>query len=404
MTTKILERELTECIEPIAFEKGYHHYRVLVRSNQQPLGWISFSLQENESIAAEELLQLIKTQLGHSIIQQALSRSFQESNAPASNEAISVVVCTRNRTASLAHCLQSLLSQKYSNYEIIVVDNAPSTDDTMQLAAQLPVRYVREERPGLDWARNRGIAEAQYNIIAFTDDDVRVDANWLQAAANAFSNKEVMAACGYVAPAQLETPAQRLFELNYGGMGHGFQRRVLKKEKLSQQQLIWTSSFGVGANMAFRKEVFQKIGMFDTALDVGTPSHGGGDIELFHRVVAKGYTLVYDPCMLVWHYHRRDNAALRRQIFDNGRSFGCYLIHCYRTKTVSRFAVVQFFFMDWLLKWNLKNLIGRRSKIPKALSLMELRGMLTSPFAYWQTKKQNRRISRDFSKKDTMNK
>ena len=69
--------------------------------------------------------------------------------------------------------------------EVLVVDNAPSSDATERLVREhYPgVRYVLEPRPGLDWARNRAIAEARSEIIAFTDDDVIVDRNWVSAIA-----------------------------------------------------------------------------------------------------------------------------------------------------------------------------------------------------------------------------
>ena len=119
--------------------------------------------------------------MGYSVLQHALVRSFalpEKTVIP--EEGITIVVCTRNRTAQLSTCLDTLLALDYSTYEIIIVDNAPSDNATYDLATSLPVRYVREKRPGLDWARNRGIKEARYDIIAFTDDDVRVDPYWLQ--------------------------------------------------------------------------------------------------------------------------------------------------------------------------------------------------------------------------------
>ena len=395
MATKILELEISGNIPPIFFEEGYDHYRVLIRSYKQPLGWIAFSKKNHVGfgLSPNEIKELVKKQIGNTLVQQMLLNSTglkKNDNFPA--EAISVIVCTRNRTSQLSTCLQTLSALNYNNYEIIIVDNAPDSNDTYNLVANLPVRYVREDRPGLDWARNRGIAEAKYDIVAFTDDDVRVDAYWLQAIAKIFSDKQVMGTSGYVAPAELETESQQVFELNYGGMGHGFKQRTFKREILSEKQLLWASSFGIGANMAFRKKIFEQIGAFDTALDVGTPSHGGGDIEMFHRLVAKSYLFVYDPSMLIWHYHRREDKALRKQIFDNGRSFGCYLIDCFRKRTISRSSIISFFWKNWLLKWNIKNLLGRYNGIPKKLSLAELYGMLTSPFAYWKTKRRDKEI------------
>jgi hypothetical protein len=156
----------------------------------------------------------------------------------------------------------------------------------------------------------------------------------------------------------------------------------------------------IGANMAFRKEVFDMVGGFDTALDVGTPSHGGGDIEIFHRIVANNFVVAYEPSMLIWHYHRREWKALRKQIFDNGRSFGCYLINCYRNHTASGVGIIRFFLIDWLLKWNLKNLLGINSRVPRKLSIAELMGMFSSPYAYLKTKAQDMKLRRKHNKEE----
>jgi len=398
MAIRTFDLEIDKPLKPFYFEAKYKYYRGLVRINKQPIGWIHFSRTAKSHLTVDEIQGLIQKQLDYTIVHQALLKDFDQFSKVNDGviEGISVVVCTRNRAQQLATCIESLLGLDYSRFEIIIVDNAPENDETFQLVKDLPVRYVREERPGLDWARNRGITVARFPIIAFTDDDVRVDAYWLKAIANAFAQKEVMGVSGYVAPAELDTFAQRCFELQYGGMGHGFRRYTLKKERISSRQLLWISGSCIGANMAFRKEVFEKIGGFNTALDVGTPSHGGGDIEIFHRLVSSNYAMAYEPSMLIWHYHRREMKALKKQLFDNGRSFGCYLIHCYRNNTLKGKDIIRFFLKDWLINWNLKNLLGRGNKIPRKLSLAELRGMLTSPFAYIKTIRSDKRIRQKF--------
>ena len=101
---------------------------------------------------------------------------------------ISVVICTRNRASVLRQALQSVLECKkpegLDSWEVIVVDNA-SSDDTPKLAdefrSRLPLRYVREEQPGLSNARNRGVQAARGEWILWIDDDVTVGAEWLQA-------------------------------------------------------------------------------------------------------------------------------------------------------------------------------------------------------------------------------
>jgi len=394
MATALLQLELSKRLLPVTINDHYEGCRILVRFHRQPLGWVSFRKLTDNMISTDRLEMEIKKQLGWSLVQQSFINLLKkDENVFSTFEPISIIVCTRNRTKQLTECLKSLLELEYNNtYEIIIVDNAPDNEDTYDLVKNFPLHYVREERPGLDWARNRGIVEARHNIVAFTDDDVQVDRYWLQAIAKGFLNPEVMAVTGYVAPAELETSAQSLFELGYGGMGHGFRQKRIQRGVLIDRQLLWASSFGVGANMAFRSSVFDKIGMFDVALDVGTPSRGGGDIEMFHRLVAKGHLLIYEPGMLVYHTHRQSIAALRKQIADNGCSFGCYLINCFRKRTVARTSILTFFLFDWLYRWNLKNLLRRSGKIPRYLSLIELMGMLKSPFAYRATQIHARKI------------
>lgn len=387
MAIKILEVDLQETFTAITVTGDYEYYRILIRICRQPVDWLIIPVQQHHLITHELLYksigQQISWQLAHQYFALYLRNKIPE---PAIYQPISIVVCTRNRATQLASCLQSLLAIEYGKSEIIVVDNAPDNDETYQLVKSLNLHYVCENRPGLDWARNRGIHEAAYDIVAFTDDDVCVDRFWLQEINKAFNDPQVMAVTGYVAPSELETPAQATFELSYGGMGHGFYRRVIKRENLTEAQLIRASNFGIGANMSFRKHVFSKIGLFDTALDVGTPSCGGGDIEMFHRLVSMGYTLVYEPKVLVWHTHRKNMSALKKQILFNGRSFGCYLITCVYNQTASRKAVIHFLLINWLYKWNIKNLV--KSNIPASFSLMELYGMLTSPLAYRKSQKQ----------------
>jgi glycosyltransferase involved in cell wall biosynthesis len=393
MATKLLEIELSESIHDLILDGQFESYRILIRYKRQPIGWIHFTGKGEKKVSAAELETAMLHQLSPAIIHTALNKNISNitcTDMP--HQGISIVVCTRDRASSLKNCLASLMESVYTNYEIIVVDNAPSNDDTLDVCHQYPVKYVRELRPGLDWARNRGLSEASNDIIAFTDDDVRVDKYWLQTITHIFSNREIMGASGYVAPAEMETTAQELFEFGYGGMGHGFRRRHIYKDKISKQELFWASSFGIGANMAFRKEVFAACGLFHTALDVGTPSHGGGDVEMFHRIVSKGFHFVYDPTMMVWHHHRRTEQQLKKQIYDNGRSFGCYLIHCLKNSSIPPVHLLYYFLKEWLYKWNIKNLLSPH-KIPRNFTWQEIKGMLSSPWAYYKTMKWNKTIS-----------
>ncbi len=248
-----------------------------------------------------------------------------------------VAVCTRDRPEDLARCLAALAALDHPAYDVLVVDNAPRTDATEALvrgraARGDRVRYVREPRPGLDWARNRAIAETRAagraELLAFTDDDVVPDPGWLRAAARVFAaSPAAMAVTGMIAPAELETRAQVDFEA-YGGFGHGWARRWVRRPRRAGLPDAWHHAagwLGTGANMAFRVALFDRLGGFDPALDTGTETQGGGDLEMLFRVVQEGHLLVYAPEALVRHRHRRGADELRRQLATWGRGFHAHV-------------------------------------------------------------------------------
>ncbi|HEY8468970.1 MAG TPA: glycosyltransferase [Longimicrobiales bacterium] len=381
----VAESDLSRGIHDLEVPRGYGAARVLVRVRGRPLGWMTIPSRRDRKISAAELRKAISEQFGPGGWPALLGRTDDNEAGAARREGfcppITVVVCTRDRTEMLAGCLRTLLDLDYPEYEVIVVDNAPSDERTARLAAELGVRYVREDVPGLDRARNRGIRAARYEIVAFTDDDARVDAGWLREIAAAFADPEVMAVTGFVAPLELDTEAQRLFELVYGGMSHGARQRTFRRGEMRNAQLLWASAMGCGANMAFRKRVFDALGGFDVALDVGTLAGGGGDIEMLHRIVVSGHAVAYRPAALVWHRHRPTLPALRRQLFDNGRSFGIYLITCFRKGTVPRHAILRFALQDWFARWIVRRLV-RPGAFPRGLVVAEMAGAILSPLFY----------------------
>ena len=276
-------------------------------------------------------------------------------NGPASTPSVTVAVCTRERPDDLERCLAALCDVDYPGLDVVVIDNAPSTEATAAVVRRRfpSVRYVREPRPGLDWARNRAILECRGDILAFTDDDVIVDREWVAALACVFAeNPEVMAVTGLVVPYELETASQQIFE-DYGGFGRGCTRLWYRAPQGGPVATVHggTGKFGTGANMAFRRRVFDSIGEFDPALDVGTPTNGGGDLDMFFRVLKGGHTLVYEPAAIVRHRHRRSFAELRTQIANNGIGFFSYLVRTATTFPDERLAVLRLGTW-WLWWWN----------------------------------------------------
>ncbi|MGY3203397.1 glycosyltransferase [Streptomyces sp. TE5632] len=243
----------------------------------------------------------------------------------------SVVVATRERAGQLARALDSLLAQDHPSFEIVVVDNAPVSDETRDLVERKygeRVRYVCEPVPGLATAHNTGLAAARGEVVAFTDDDVVADPRWLTELTTPFAaDPGLGCATGLILPARLRTPAQVLLE-SHGGFAKGFTPTTYDPEDPPRDEPLFpftAGRFGSGANMAFRAEVLRGVGGFDPATGAGTPARGGDDLYGFVRVLAQGHRLHYTPGALVWHHHRETWADLETQAFGYGAGLTAYL-------------------------------------------------------------------------------
>lgn len=397
MSTKLLDLELIQPAELPSVPSRYQFVRLLVRLRGAPVGYV----QVQNRLAELEPATLRSTavaQLGSSVWTELRAQGWLDEPNPGRNGAaqppqVSVVVCTRDRAGELEGCLASLADQRYPRYEVLVVDNASRDRATRDVAARFAVRYVREERPGLDWARNRGVLEARSSIVAFTDDDARPDPGWLAAIAAGFTAAEVDAVTGMVVPAELETDAQWLFEDVYLGMNKGFQPGVHSCRGLRQTYM--PNIYGTGCNMAFRKQALDRIGGFDPALDVGTATGGGGDLDAFQRLIEAGGVLVYRPDAIVRHIHRRTFASLRRQLSDNGRGFSAVLFATLlRARGRDRLRVV-LAYCRWMWCWCLRRLVRRllrRERMPLAFIRAELVGGLLGPWLYWVARRRARQL------------
>ena len=313
---------------------------------------------------------------------------------------VTVAVCTRDGADRLPQCLDALLGIDYrlGNLDLLVVDNAPRDASTRSLIErQYPsIRYVVEPMPGLDRARNRAITSSSAEIVAFTDDDVSVDAGWVDAIGRIFAAEpDLDAVTGLVVPDEMDVEAQRLFE-EYGGFGRGFDRRYERVDTVSLERAArrhgGAGRFGTGANMAFRRRVFDRIGLFDPALDVGTPTNGGGDLEMFFRVLKEGGTLVYEPAAVVRHRHRRTHEALRTQLANNGIGFYAYLVRSAMHYPDERVAFLRLGAW-WLWWWNLRRFAQTfvsSSAYPRDLVLAELRGSFIGLTRYQQSRQRLR--------------
>lgn len=236
---------------------------------------------------------------------------------------VSVVICTRNRPEQLKVCLQSLLSQATKPTQIIVVDNASSDERTAKVAATFPtVTYLHEPHPGLDFARNTGALAATQPVVAYTDDDVHLHPLWTYRMWEAFEQNPKMAALtGLVIATQIDTEAQVIFE-KYWSFNRGYAGKVYDaaffNSNLKYGPPVW--EIGAGANMGFRRSVFEQAGYFDELLDAGRAGCNG-DSEIWFRILNQGHEIHYNPIVVAFHEHRRTMPELKRQIYQYMRGF-----------------------------------------------------------------------------------
>jgi glycosyltransferase involved in cell wall biosynthesis len=297
-----------------------------------------------------------------------------------------VAVCTRDRPEDLRRCLEALMKLPDDGQELLVIDNCPSTDATRRLVEEYPrVRYVREDRPGLDVARNRALREAWHEVVAYIDDDAVPEPGWLRALLRNFNEERVLCVTGLTMPLELETEAQEWFE-RYCSFQRGFKRTVYDMTCL---QPLAASRVGAGVNMALRRSVLDLVGSFDETLDAGTPTHSGGDTEMFSRILSAGYRIVYDPSALSWHRHRRAWEALRKVIYGYGVGvYATWTRNLLYDKEFAVFLQATYWFWTDQLPALVSSLLRRPGSIPLDLLLAELRGCLTGPFAYLRSRKQ----------------
>jgi GT2 family glycosyltransferase len=260
---------------------------------------------------------------------------------------------------------------------VLVVDNA-STDPRLRevCLARAWVRYVREPLVGLDFARNRALREATGEVVAYLDDDVVVDRDWLWALRRAWAeNPDAGCVTGLVLPMALDSEAQVLFERR-GGFRRGFRPIRYGPDRFGEAHYPFGSGrFGAGANMSLRRRLVLDLGGFDEALDTGRPLPGGGDLDIFFRVLRAGAVLVYDPQVAVHHEHRREMAVLRRQYYTWGLGFAAFVVKSINDDptTRGRFRGLLLWWFNYQLR-RLRGRIRRRDPTPMPMIWAEVWG------------------------------
>jgi len=273
---------------------------------------------------------------------------------------LTVIMCTYNRCQSLGRALESAASlalPESVEWEILVVDNN-SSDQTRTVAESFcnrfpgRFRYLSEPRQGKSYALNSGIREAAGDILAFMDDDVTVDPDWLQRLTAGLQDGEWVGAGGRIVPVWNSSPPRWLsLESKYAAGP-----LVAFHPKPNAGELHQAP---IGTNMAFRKEMFERYGTFRT--DLG-PRPGtelrNEDTEFGERLLASGERFHYEPSAIV--YHPVPDNRINKKYFQawwfhkgeaNVRQFGVQPGTKYYLAGVPVYLLRRF--AKWTVKWML---------------------------------------------------
>jgi cellulose synthase/poly-beta-1,6-N-acetylglucosamine synthase-like glycosyltransferase len=221
-----------------------------------------------------------------------------------------IVIPAYNEGNNILACVNSLKGQNFpkDDYEIIVVDNN-STDDTPDIVKNLGVIHVVEYKRGTAAAKNAGIRLAKGNIIAFVDGDCIATEGWLKNIVSGFEKSDIGCIAGGITAKEDDSlsPLERFF---------------IRKGYLSQAQHVENSflPFAAMANAAYRKEVFDKIGLFDEELLIGEDADLSWRMQLF-----TDYRVAYVPEAIVFHPYESRPEELFRQ--KRRHAFGSVMLY-----------------------------------------------------------------------------
>ena len=209
------------------------------------------------------------------------------------------MLCTRNRADKIGQAVASILANDHPAFQLTVIDQS-TTDETREVlepmaAADGRVHYVHSSEPGLSRAYNTGIARSAGDVIAFTDDDCIVPSDWLRSIVSAFErDQEGDLLYGQVVPAYPD------------GDGTALTPTLLIPEPDRLSRRDGFRVFGMGANFAARRRLFDAIGGFDEILGGGGPLRSSQDYDLAYRTYRAGRVILLRPEVTLRHDGRRE--------------------------------------------------------------------------------------------------
>lgn len=266
---------------------------------------------------------------------------------------VTVVIATNNRSKQLNECLVSLINSSESPKEIIVVDQSSNseTEKLSLIKSSKLIKYFHLDIKGKSKSLNFAIKKAKGNILAFTDDDCLVSKDWVRSIRGTFKKNKTISLCfGKTLPHNPNSPDN----IKNRFCPCTFQKKKDVFSVTNQPKLHW-KDIGFGNNMAIKRNVFEKIGLFETLLGPGSIGKAAEDAEISLRAIVNNYQIGYEPTMIIYH----NKWLLRKENNDLKLAYSLGGIACY-----AHFALLNYDFAKKIVanefNFTVKNLINFR--------------------------------------------
>ncbi len=223
--------------------------------------------------------------------------------SPPAGSRLTVAICTRNRPDDLRECVRTVLANPGPDFEVLVVDQsdpAAANDVLREFASDARLRHHVTASRGLSRARNEVLERARADVIAFTDDDCRVDSDWVRRVDEYFDARpEVALGFGrVVAPAELHAK--------------GYVATFEPEDAILREFPSPMAPWGIGACMVLRRDAVMRAGAFDPELGAGSPIPAGEELDFTIRVLGAGLAVATTRAFEVTHLGVREHEAARK--------------------------------------------------------------------------------------------
>jgi glycosyltransferase involved in cell wall biosynthesis len=219
---------------------------------------------------------------------------------------VSVVICTRDRPETIGQAVESVARCDYPAFDVHIMDQS-TTDATRNVVAPLidrhrnrcTIHYHHLDKAGLSRAYNAGMRVSDGAVIACTDDDVIVPADWLTRIAERFdADPQLGLLYGQVLLPESLASQSAAGTIIVPSLGWATRQRLSQQARNFK---VW----GMGANMALRRAILSRVVGFDEAMGGGAPLRSSQDFDFSLRTYRAGYAVLLEPSVKVDHYGPR---------------------------------------------------------------------------------------------------